>query len=409
MLKLELKWDRPAVGSDRAEDRVLLIELESTGGNSATLPSHFIVAVDCSSSMEEAGKIEGAKQAAIAVAEKLRKEDRLDLAGYSSDVQELCLSAEGGTAGVQTVKSKVKSLKASGTTRMDLALGWLQKRLESADPDKAKVGILITDGQPTTASGTYVTKLDPLLDAAGSAVGQEAQLFCIGVGDPSVFNTGFLQSMAERGRGHFIFAKDARSLRSEVANRLDASQRIAAVGAQVKLELQRTTAQLKQYCRHEPDYFPLDPSVGAMTTVGSITSGRPTKLLARFSVQRSTMGSHGEQEIVKVTASAGGATKEAMASLNFTSSLSEAQARNNDVYEASLIWIDRSIKRDLTLTDDPNRTGELLKRAKENAATRGDNEGVASADSALQELQESGKLRPEMTTRMLDEALKEKQ
>lgn len=144
MLNLELTWNKPAKNSDErvSTDHVLLIRI-SPSSKKQGLPLRLAIALDTSGSML-GEKLEAAKKACRSVVDQLRDSDRLELASFATEVQPLLKSHSGGKGAVETANSAISSLQASGVTRTDKALNWIQNALPE-ETGIVRVGILITD------------------------------------------------------------------------------------------------------------------------------------------------------------------------------------------------------------------------------------------------------------------------
>jgi Ca-activated chloride channel family protein len=107
------------------------------------------IALDTSSSMQ-GEKLTAAKETCSAVVAQLRNTDRLELASFSTQVQPLLKSLAGGSGALDAANEAIAKLQASGVTRTDMALEWIQKALPE-EKGFVRIGILITDGHATTS------------------------------------------------------------------------------------------------------------------------------------------------------------------------------------------------------------------------------------------------------------------
>lgn len=360
---------------------------------SERVPVNVALVVDASSSMNEGDKLANAKTACIEVAKQLKTDDRLWLATFAGDVTELLSGVRGDTAGLASTESAVNQMAASGVTRVDIALDWLRETLGRTDGG-VNLGFLVTDGHATDPSGTKLKDFSDLLASAQNVGGAGTQICCIGLGDAASFDSAFLLNLAESGRGQFLYAASPDELGDLLRVRMGSSQRNAVQSATVRINLLRAQDSVEGLCRHSQDYLPLDPVAGVDLDIGPMAAGEPTDVLARLRVHpKPLLQPEGAEDIVRVTCGAGKAKSiERTAKVEFTKSLKKAQAMNRDVDDAKNLWYMRMCQRELVRTNDPSRTGDLLKELEVVAKKVGDSETEEKAKKALNALEKTGKL-----------------
>jgi len=306
------------------------------------------------------------------------------------------------SGGYLTAIGDIDKLQAMGTTRIDLALEWIQRMLPNSH-GIALVGILITDGHATTPQGKILEELSPLLDRATELARSNISLYTVGLGNAANFNTSFLTNLSDRGRGGFLYADTPASLEPQLRKRLQSCQAIVSVGASLQLHCHVDRMAAKSFCRFRPEFLPLEASPTGSILLGYLAGDRFTDILISFVVPPSSpkFGSSGSpttQEVVTVSLHASGmqAPVTASASLLYTTSFYEATQQFKEVDDDRLGWeeIQRLGDRDL------NRTGILLSNIQASALKSGRLNVAESAAQQLLELQKSGKLDPHRTTKM---------
>jgi Ca-activated chloride channel family protein len=407
MLNLQSDWDRPYQLASQSGDHILRIRLTPTTTGQRTLPLHLGIALDTSQSMQ-GEKLEAAKRACTAVISQLRPEDKLSLASYSHDVTPQ-LSQVSGNA--PQAKDIIEKLRAEGTTRMDLALNWFQSALPR-ETGIIRVGILITDGHATTPQGQLLDELDPLLNQSADIADQGITLCSVGLGNAANFNTGFLVSLSERGQGAFLYADRPETLASQLEERLNACQSIVA--DEVTLSFQSLAgAQVQGFCQFRPDYLPLEETAPNQLTLTGIRAHQPTDILLSVRIPPLPFGeSPNPKTVLKLSLegadlaaiSQRSATRCAQdVTIHYTNSFREAQTTNPEVNQDRLGWMMNQCSTELTRTNDPNRTGELLVDLQVTATKAGHTAIAQQAAQQLQNLQADGKLDAHQVTNLLQQ------
>jgi Ca-activated chloride channel family protein len=404
MFALELAWDRPAKLPNERTDHVLRARIIPQQQSISGLPLHLAIALDTSGSME-GEKLSAAKQSLNLVLTQLRQGDRLSLCSFNSQVNPILDNVAGGDL---TATRNIDSLHAGGTTRTDLALEWIQHTLPNRN-GVALVGILITDGHATTPQGKVVEDISPLLDRATGLARSNISLYAVGLGNAANFNTSFLTSLSDRGRGGFLYADTPASLEPQLRERLQSCQVIASEGASLQVRCQVDGMETTGFCRFRPEFLPLETSPTGSIALGALAGDRPTDILISFVVPASiqNFGSSGSsitKEVVTVSLQAKGmnAPATASASLLYTSAYREATQRIKEVDDDRLGWEINIYQDEIQrLGDrDPNRTSTLLSNIQVSAIKSGRQNVAESVAQQQQELQKTGKLDPHKTAQM---------
>jgi len=395
MLNLELKWDRPArtgLNECRHTLRVRIVpQVTGTG-----LPLRVAIALDVSGSMD-GQKLQHAKAACEAVTGLLRKEDRLWLAGFSSNVTEILGNEAGGSKACTRARSAIAALQASGVTRTDLALDWIRNSLQP-DPGASRVGLLITDGHATDLKGQTLkdAALAPLVGQAGTLGEGGITLCAVGMGDAAHFNTAFLADLTDKGRGGFIYASDPATLRPALEARLRSSQAVAVNQAAVTLKPLKGGVTLGAVCRFRPEFAALEsaaPGAEARYAIGALPASGPTDVLVEVQTLPLGFGERmGSHEVVEATVEGGGATASARASIEWTNNLITVQTLDEDVDRDRHMRDANTFAGMLCRTSDSGRTADYLQRIADNATKAGRHDVAERATTELSKLAETGVL-----------------
>ncbi|WP_066382419.1 vWA domain-containing protein [Anabaena sp. CA = ATCC 33047] len=403
MLNLELTWNKPAKNSDErvSTDHVLRVRI-SPSSKKQGLPLRMAIALDTSGSMQ-GEKLEAAKKACRSVVAQLRDSDRLELASFATEVQPLLKSHSGGKGAVETANSAISSLQASGVTRTDKALNWIQNALPE-ETGIVRVGILITDGHATTPEGKILDNVTPLLNQAEKLSSEGIVLHTVGLGDAADFNTEFLYNLSTRGQGTFMYADTPQELEPELRERLTVSQAIAIDDAKLELIPKIKDLNIKAFCRFSPDYLPLEETAKGILTIGSIRTDTPTDVLVKVEIPRLSPGkSPGEQEVMQVqlTASALNNPITETATILYTPEYDKSEQINSDVEASRALWEIRENLVILQRETNPNRTRQLLKTIEIEAVDHGLDDLKDQIDQLKDDLEKMGKLSPRHATKAL--------
>lgn len=384
MFNLELAWDRPTKIRTQTTEHTLRVRIAPQDTVAKTsLPLRLAIALDTSASME-GEKLNQAKIACQRVLAQLRPRDQLFLAGFSDRVQPLLNGVTGNQ--VDTVQSELDKLAADGVTRTDLALNWLSSVLPP-EPGIARVAILITDGHPTSAQGIVLEEVSPLIDQVGQLANSGIILYSVGFGSADHFNTGFLVTLSDRGRGAFVYAEKVTDLEPELQSQLTRCQAIATESARLQLSLAAGT-KFKGFCRFRPDYVPLELNPRNELILGALRTNTATDILIALEIPALQMNDNRmSQEVLKLQISTLQQSNlaSAAAMIQYTNSFRAAQEVNEAVNNDRLCWEINLYSTELNQRNDPMRTGELLHHIQAVATRVGQ---VAIADQAAQQYED---------------------
>jgi Ca-activated chloride channel family protein len=401
MFSLQLDWDFPAKISALETNHVLRVRATPTA-STPQMPLHVAIALDTSSSMR-GEKLERAKAACDAVVGQLRDGDRLVLAGFATRVTPLLDSSRDRHCNPEAA---IAQLRADGITRTDLALDWLQQALPPT-AGVARVAILITDGHPTNNQGRSLTRTDFLIAAAAHLASGGITLCTVGLGNAAHFNTDFLVSLSDRGRGAFLYADTPASLEPQLQQRLASCQAIAIDEVQLILT-PLAGAAVEGFCRYRPEYLPLEETAPNELILTALSATDPTDVLIQVNVP--PLGFNDgtpSKPVLNLQLQAPGIDPiRASAALEYTNSYSRAQSVNREVERDRLGWEINLNSTELPRSQDPNRTGELLANMQVAATKSGRTDIARQTAEQLEDLQRSGKLDAGKMTGLLRETRK---
>jgi VWFA-related protein len=203
---------RPITGLDRSafglsEDGQQVPIEQVTVANDSRQPIAFGLLVDVSGSMNEGGKLDGAKRAAHALVASLGPADTAAIVSFADRanvVQEF-------TSDHAALDAAIDSLEAGGDTALFDALerGVL---LAQVLPQPRRVILLVTDGDDTRSAA----RLDSVLGEIANARGLT---YAVGLGD--TVNRGVLDRIAQAGPGRSIYSDDPADLETIFQSILD--------------------------------------------------------------------------------------------------------------------------------------------------------------------------------------------
>lgn len=393
MFTLQTQWDRPNKISSQTSEHILRLRMiPKPETRHRTLPLRIAIALDTSQSME-GEKLESAKQACNTVVQQLRAEDRISLASFSTEVNPLLQNLEGNDQ--SSAKSAIALLYPGGVTRTDLALKWFAQALPY-EKGTARVAILITDGHATNNRGYLLDDLDPLLAQANQLAKAGIIVCTVGLGNANNFNTGFLGDLSDRGQGAFIYADTPDQLTPQLYEQLINSQTIIAEEVTFRFQPEAGVT-LQGFCQISPEYRPLEETAPNQISLSGVKGGdRPTDILVAVKASPlSSSQSISRQNLLKLDVKADDLPSVTeTVSINHTQSYREAQQVDESVNRDRLLWVMNQCSTELTHSQDPQKTGELLVDLQVAATKCGQSNIAQTASQQLQALEKSGRLDP---------------
>ena len=192
-------------------------------------PLDIALVIDRSGSMAGA-KLAHAKSAALELISQLGGGDRVALVQYDDNAQVVVSSVVTDAEGKAKLRRAVSSMTTGGLTNLNggMVLGRdeVQRTLV---PGAVSRVILLSDG----LANAGVVAADQISNTARLAADKGVHITTIGVGVD--YNEDLMEAIAESGRGHYYYVRDAGSLEKVVAGEISAAQ--ATVASQVELRL----------------------------------------------------------------------------------------------------------------------------------------------------------------------------
>lgn len=215
----------------RPEHRLVRVGIASAEPDTAERQdADLVLVVDCSGSMDEAGKMETAKQALRTLASALRPTDRVAMVCYSTEADVVLeptpLSERDGVlAAIDALRPQESTNAAAG-----LALGYdlaMQMRTEG----RMTRVVLLSDGVANVGE----TDPDGILSRISTEAKAGINLISVGVGI-TTYNDHLLEQLADQGDGWHVYIDTAAEAERVFATGLTGSLVVAATDARAQVE-----------------------------------------------------------------------------------------------------------------------------------------------------------------------------
>jgi Ca-activated chloride channel family protein len=207
----------------------LQVGLQAMKGESPRRPPlNITLVIDRSGSMEEEGKLENAKAAAIQLVDRLNASDIFSLVVFDDNVDLLIPARR--VSNKESIKRKIAALVPGGGTNIfdGLRMGYREAE-KSASPDSISRLILLSDGQ--VSAGTTDIEQFKRLSAAESD--KDIQTTTVGLGID--FNEDLMLSVAREGKGNYHFIKDGSDTRRVFSEELGELTHIVARAVKLRI------------------------------------------------------------------------------------------------------------------------------------------------------------------------------
>lgn len=229
-LQLQVAFDNEYVSAAQPEARYLevLVTAAETAAQRPRVPLNLALVIDTSGSMNDQGKLDYVKQAALALIDRLRPEDRFALIAYSTKARVLFPSqrVEQG----QQMQWLINSLEATGGTNLGEGLleGYREVR-NYASPAMTNRVLLLSDGLANIGITSSAELSRLVLDQAEAGI----SLSSFGVG--LEFNEDLMAAVAESGRGMYYFIDHPESMNSILSKEFKSVEQLAAADIKVNI------------------------------------------------------------------------------------------------------------------------------------------------------------------------------
>lgn len=193
-------------------------------------PLALALAVDCSGSMADAGKMENVHAGLRRMVERLRPDDRLAIVAWSDAarlVLPLACVGDGCAA-----RRAIEELTPSGSTNLEAGLACAFDSFRDGDDDRAGASrrvILLTDG----IANRGITDPEEILRRSRRARERGIDLATVGVG--ADLNHDLLQRLARGGHGLYHFVSEQRDLEKVFVD--DLQSLLLPVARRVRLDV----------------------------------------------------------------------------------------------------------------------------------------------------------------------------
>ena len=216
-------------------------------------PLNIALVIDASGSMS-GGKLEAAKEAALGLAKRLTKRDRLTVVSFASDIivhLDAMRVTKGNTAKIQ---KEITRLETRGMT--NLSGGWFAgaecaARIAEEDPRMTPRIIILSDGHANEG----ITDPEELREHAGELKARGVLTSTLGIGDG--YDEQLLRGIAESGGGRLHDAELTGEISTVLLGEVDEIAGTAVDDAEIRLSmppnvrvsvLGRTNSEIRNGC-----------------------------------------------------------------------------------------------------------------------------------------------------------------
>jgi len=201
-----------------------------TIGRDQRKAAHLIFVVDASASMGQPDRLPLVQKALGLLLDKLSAADRVSLITCADEAR---LHIEATSAGErEKIRNAIDSIQASGSTNLlaGLKLGYAAARRAFA-PKQINHVILCSDGVANVGQ----TEAEAVLKAVAAERKQGITITCVGVGYGS-YNDAFLEGLANRGDGSYVFLDSAGQAQRVFVEQLAATLQTVAKDARIQVD-----------------------------------------------------------------------------------------------------------------------------------------------------------------------------
>jgi Ca-activated chloride channel family protein len=233
-LQLQATFDNITVYAEQPAPHyleVLVTASPETGSMTRKrLPLNLALVIDTSGSMRDENKLNSVKQAAIALVNRLRPEDRLAIISY--DTQAKVVLPSSLVRVDQEARWLIQSLRADGGTNLGAGLieGYHQLR-EFAGSRTINRVLLLSDGKANVGITSSAELSRMVLQEADAGI----SLSTFGVGLD--FNEDLMAALSESGRGMYYFIDRPESMEAILAKEFNSVERLVAADIKVTITL----------------------------------------------------------------------------------------------------------------------------------------------------------------------------
>ncbi|MCI5134949.1 MAG: VWA domain-containing protein [Candidatus Electrothrix sp. AW2] len=233
-LQLQTTFDNKAIYTEEPLPHYLEVLVTASPATSdierKRLPLNLALVIDTSGSMRDENKLVSVKQAAIALINRLRSQDRLALVSYSNRAKVVLPSSP--VRMEQDTRWLIQSLRADGGTNLGAGLieGYHQLR-EFASSRTINRVLLLSDGKANVGITSSAELSRMVLQEADAGI----SLSTFGVGLD--FNEDLMAALSESGRGMYYFIDRPESMEAILAKEFHSVEQLVATDIQVTITL----------------------------------------------------------------------------------------------------------------------------------------------------------------------------
>jgi Ca-activated chloride channel family protein len=210
-----------------------------TVGRDQRRPAHIVFVVDASASMGQADRLPLVQAALNLLVGKLSEADRVSLITCANEAR---LHLEAVPARQRdTIRQTIEAIQPTGPTNLmaGLELGYAVARRAFVAGQINQV-VLCSDGVANVGE----TEAQVVLQKVAEDRKQGITLTCVGVGY-GAYNDAFLETLADRGDGRYVFLDSSEQAREALVNQLAATLEIVAKDARIQVEF--NPARVRRY------------------------------------------------------------------------------------------------------------------------------------------------------------------
>jgi len=201
-----------------------------TLGRDQKRPAHLVFVVDSSASMDQPDRLGLVQQALGALVDKLSPADRVSLVTFAERAH---LHLEDVSARESDrIRQAIEAIQPAGPTNLlaGLKLGYDTAR-RAFDPKRINHVILCSDGVANVGQ----TEAEAVLNEVAKDRKQGITITCVGAGYGS-YNDAFLEALANRGDGSYVFLDSPAQVRSAFVKQLTANMQAVAKDARIQVQ-----------------------------------------------------------------------------------------------------------------------------------------------------------------------------
>jgi Ca-activated chloride channel family protein len=190
----------------------------------------LVLVVDCSGSMDEAGKMETTKAALRTLASSLRSTDRVAMVCYSTEAQVALKPTSGSNR--RAIDEAIDSLHPQASTNAEAGLSLGYDLAQSMDGEgRLSRVVLVSDG----VANVGATGPGQILERISTRARAGTSLISVGVGMQS-YNDHLLEQLADRGDGWHVYVDTVAEAERVFARDLTGTLVVAGKDAKAQVE-----------------------------------------------------------------------------------------------------------------------------------------------------------------------------